>query len=657
MQRFFILLPFLFVSLFGTGQEKTDDNLAKLAEILEKPGDDTAKISAYIALTEILYYSNPDTVIPVSNLALQMIERLSHSVNKDVLHIFENQKANLYNNLGIVYDNKGDIGRALEYYLKALKIAEKRNEEELEAYLLVNIGYLYEGVKNYEAAEKSYMESIRISRGKGNYSILGNALNNLASLYTAKKEFDKSCSTHRECLDARKRSDDLRGMAITFNNLGFCEEKKENWSAARSFYFRSYFIMDSLKDYPSVVQPAINLSDVYFKEGKKDSALLFAEKAHSLALKLKFPGLIAKSAIKLSKTYESLGDHKKANSLLHLHIFMKDSLSNEELKKTTYRQQAKYEFDKREAVLKVEQEKREEEIKRQRLLNMFTAGGLMIVIVFAFFIFRSLKQNQAKSKIISQQKRLVEEKQKEILDSINYAQQIQKTLLANHEFVNETIPDSFVMFKPKDIVSGDFYWATKAGNRFYLAVCDSTGHGVPGAFMSLLNINYLNEAIKEKNITEPNEVFDHVRRRLTENISQSGRRDGMDGILICIESGKNTITYSAANNAPVIVSKSELKELKADKMPVGVGEVQRPFELFSFEYKKGDILYLYTDGFADQFGGDKGKKFKYRQLKEMLVSNSGKGINEQKEILESEFEKWKGNLEQVDDVCVIGVRL
>lgn len=263
---------------------------------------------------------------------------------------------------------------------------------------------------------------------------------------------------------------------------------------------------------------------------------------------------------------------------------------------------------------------------------------------------------------VVQQKDIIEHKQKEILDSIQYAKRIQYTILAHDEFLKKHLPEHFVLFKPKDIVSGDFYWATapmyfpKGKEKFYLACCDSTGHGVPGAFMSLLNISFLNEALNEKKIAEPNEVLNHVRRRLTGSVSKDGAQDGMDGILVCFDKDHSKLTYAAAHNRPIVVRNNEIIEYKADKMPIGVGVRSDSFTLFTIEIQKGDSLYLYTDGYADQFGGEKGKKFKYKNLNELLVTNCHKPLNEQKEILNSTFEKWKGELEQIDDVCVIGLK-
>ena len=213
------------------------------------------------------------------------------------------------------------------------------------------------------------------------------------------------------------------------------------------------------------------------------------------------------------------------------------------------------------------------------------------------------------------------------------------------------------MFHPKDIVSGDFYWATEYNNCFYLAVCDSTGHGVPGAFMSILNIGFLSEAINEKNITQPNLVLNYVRNRLIEGISKEGQKDGFDGILLCIDTAAKKVTYAAAYNAPVIINNGLLTELDCDKMPVGKGEKTDSFNLYTVDLKEGDTLYAYTDGFADQFGGPKGKKFKYKQLNNTLISLSEKSLLEQKNSLTEIFTDWKGQLEQTDDVLLFGIKL
>jgi ligand-binding sensor domain-containing protein/serine phosphatase RsbU (regulator of sigma subunit) len=275
-----------------------------------------------------------------------------------------------------------------------------------------------------------------------------------------------------------------------------------------------------------------------------------------------------------------------------------------------------------------------------------------------------------RTKDIADQKKTIEEKQKEIVDSINYAKRIQFTLLAHEKVLKKHFNDHFILFEPKDIVSGDFYWATKAvfsaetaknKELFYLAVCDSTGHGVPGAFMSLLNISFLNEAINEKHIHEPHAILNYVRERLVTSVSRDGAKDGVDGILLCFESDNERtnykITYAAGNNAPLLFSSGELIQQPFNKMPIGKGEKNEKFELHEIRAKKGDVLYLYTDGFADQFGGPKGKKFKYKQLNELLLNNANDLMDHQKQILSKALVDWKGNFEQVDDICLIGIRI
>ncbi|MBK9282844.1 MAG: SpoIIE family protein phosphatase [Sphingobacteriaceae bacterium] len=257
-------------------------------------------------------------------------------------------------------------------------------------------------------------------------------------------------------------------------------------------------------------------------------------------------------------------------------------------------------------------------------------------------------------------------KNKEIIDSINYARKIQHALLAHKELLQENLPEHFILFQPKDIVSGDFYWATKTidksesselfTSRFFLAVCDSTGHGVPGAFMSLLNIGFLTEAINEKKILNPGEVFNFVRERLIHNLSREEQKDGFDGVLLLLPEKDKVLQYAAANCKPVIIRAGNLLELEADRMPVGMGERKNNFNTFSVKVEKGDVLYIYTDGFADQFGGPKGKKFKYKNLNEFLKIISYLDMNAQRDELKKMFEDWKGELEQVDDVCVVGIK-
>ena len=269
-----------------------------------------------------------------------------------------------------------------------------------------------------------------------------------------------------------------------------------------------------------------------------------------------------------------------------------------------------------------------------------------------------LKKNQE----ISKQKEIVEEAHKEITDSINYAERIQRSFLATSELLDQNLNEYFVYFQPKEVVSGDFYWAGKLANgNFSIVNADSTGHGVPGAIMSILNISSIEKAV-EKNATRPAEIFNQTRKTIIERLkkdgSPDGGKDGMDASLISFNSDKTKMTYVAAQNPIWVIRNGELIEIKPEKMPVGKHDHDNtPFEGGEYNIQKGDQIYTLTDGFQDQFGGPKGKKFMVKKMREYVLSISDLSMKEQHQKIEDTFTNWKGDLEQVDDVCVIGIKI
>lgn len=290
------------------------------------------------------------------------------------------------------------------------------------------------------------------------------------------------------------------------------------------------------------------------------------------------------------------------------------------------------------------------------IVNLF----ILFVTTILFFIFFR-RENLIFQKAILKQKDIIEEKQKEILDSINYAKRIQFSLLASENLLNQNLPEHFVLFKPKDVVSGDFYWATPTSEGFVYITSDCTGHGVPGAFMSLLNISKLSQAINENKITRPDLILNNIRTEIIKALNSEGSeesKDGMDAILCKLDLKNMKLQYAAANNSFYIIRKNELLICNADKMPVGKGHDDSiPFTFNEIALEKGDVIYTFTDGYADQFGGPKGKKFKYKQLEDVLMSISGLPMKDQSLLLHQKFENWKGQLDQVDDVLIIGVRV
>jgi serine phosphatase RsbU (regulator of sigma subunit) len=284
-------------------------------------------------------------------------------------------------------------------------------------------------------------------------------------------------------------------------------------------------------------------------------------------------------------------------------------------------------------------------------------------LVFAIFIWVSFQRKRKDNLLIAQQKELVDIKNKEIMDSISYAKRIQNAILPPAKLVKEFLKDSFILYKPKDVVAGDFYWMETVGEKVLFAAADCTGHGVPGAMVSVVCNNALNRSVRELGITDPGEILNKARSIVVEEFEKSDEevKDGMD-IAICSLEG-NKLEYAGANNPLWIIRKGELIETKADKQPIGHYYDPKPYTTHSFDLEPGDSIYVFTDGYVDQFGGESlpnakpgGKKFKSKAFKELLLSIQDKSMEEQKEILDDAFENWKGSLEQIDDVCVIGVK-
>jgi len=297
-------------------------------------------------------------------------------------------------------------------------------------------------------------------------------------------------------------------------------------------------------------------------------------------------------------------------------------------------------------------------------LNILLSCNLIYLAV-RMFKYENLKYTNE----INKQRDVIEEKNKDIVSSIHYAKRIQKALLASDTLLENKLPEHFVLYKPKDIVSGDFYWANfteasmaKGNETFLLCTGDCTGHGVPGAFMSLLAVSFLNEIVKERKITSPDLIFNHLRDDIIKVLNPEGTldegKDGMDGVICSFDFKNRNMEYAGANNPIWIIRSGILLEFKPNKQPIGMYEGERkPYTLQTIPLQKGDMIYMFTDGYADQFGGSKGKKFKYKHLQEVLLSIAATTMNEQHSKLNSIIEDWKGNLDQVDDILLIGVRV
>jgi tetratricopeptide (TPR) repeat protein len=656
------LLLFLFLSSLRIGaQEKEVDSIYSA---IKKGLPDTSLANAYVAITELIGYTYPDTVIPLSRKAIEVTEKHKGQLSKAEKHSFRKSKANALNNIGLIYMNQGDISQALDNFHSCLKLMEDNNDKAGVTLALNNIGGIYRSQGDNIQALDYYLRALKIARASGDKDGTAFSLGNIGVIYGNQGYTDKAIECYKKSLKIRKEIGDRQGSAMSLNNIGFMLEKKSSHGEALAYYIESLEAWKEIDDKDGMAYTLVNMGNVYFNTGNYQKAKEYAEKSFKLSNEINFPEDIRDAAYLLTKIYRKQNNWKAALDMQDLYISMRDSISNEETKKTAVKKQLQYQYEKEKLELEKEQEKkdllRKEEKERQRVITYSVAGLLFLVLVFSSFLYNRFRVIRKQKGIIEEQKHMVEEKQKEIIDSIHYAQRIQSTLLAHKDLLDNNLRDYFVLFKPKDIVSGDFYWATEKNESFYLAVCDSTGHGVPGAFMSLLNVSFLNEAITEKNISACNEIFNYVRKRLITSVSQEGGQDGMDGIILSVEKNENgfvRLSYAAAYNTPVLLRGGKLTLLPADKMPVGKGERKNDFNLNNIPAQKGDVLYLFTDGFADQFGGPKGKKFKYKKLYEQFSAIHQLDMEKQRELLEDTFTMWKGDLEQVDDVCIIGIRI
>ncbi len=592
--------------------------------------------------------------------------------------------ANTNNNVANIQANLGNYNEALKAYFSALKIYEERGDKKLIAAMYDNISMIYEYQKNYKEAINYCNKAVALQKAINDQSGIENSYFNIARIYSEQKNYAKALEYDSLALSIAIELGDKVGIGNIYNNVGNIYSNTGNNDKAIEAYLKAKNIYESVDYQRGLMYLYNNLGTIYSKQRKVQDASSLLQKSLTMALESADKFQLQLSYLSLAKLDSITGDYKSAFNNYKLYINYKDSLVNEENTKATVQTQMQYEFDKKQTAdsLKVEELRNLNSLKfeQEKKQRWFLYSGLALVVLFAGFLFNRFKVTQKQNLIITEQKHVVEEKHKEITDSINYAERIQRSLLASTELLDNNLNEYFVLFKPKDIVSGDFYWASNLSDKnFALVTADSTGHGVPGAIMSILNAACLNEAVKE-GYTKPNEILDRTRKEIISVLKRDGSieggKDGMDCSFLVFtppnhqkEASYRKLYVSSANNPVWILRASALKntsferkdgffEIHPDKMPVGKHDKQnQPFTLHEVDLQKGDLVYTLTDGFPDQFGGPKGKKFMTKNLRELLINNAHLPMFEQKELLDQTFSNWTGNLEQVDDVTVIGIKI
>ena len=586
--------------------------------------------------------------------------------NKDLQSVF------MYMNSFCHNQKYYDVGLLLSDLLR--KKAEAINEPCIYALAIETRGKFLYLLSRFEESIKSLKEVISTARECGDKNKLGELYNTLGMCFLQTQKFDEA---EKHILNAIEiahsvqyhilEADALHNLAGIYNYKSQLDSVNSVSLAEKAleYYEQSLEKFMLSNDTQRIQSVSANMGIIYFELGDIEKAISYLKKSLKLAqttndLEIQYFSLEWLSYIhnRFLKEYSLAYAYK--DSLLKVSEKIYESNRTKAIEEL----QVSYETEKKDQeneVLKHQSALKDAEIAQDKIQKYALYGGLSLLMVFAMIILNRFRITNKQKKIIEIQKIEVEEKQREVIDSIRYAQRIQKALLKSEDHITRHLPEHFILFKPKDIVSGDFYWMIEKDNFMYLAVADCTGHGVPGAFLTMLGTSFLNEIINRNEHILPSEMLDRLRDRIISELSQTGldgeSKDGMDISLIRLDLEMLDLDWAGANNPLYYIHKNEFMEIKPDKEPIGYRENKTPFTNHSIKLKKGDCLFLFSDGYADQFGGPKGKKFKYKRLKSLLFENYQNPMEQIKTKLNHTFEDWKGDLEQLDDVCLIGLRL
>lgn len=734
MKNIIFLLSVLSFALTIHSQE--EDELRSYTDSLNdivnnSKSHDTTITNAYRLLAEHLYYFDPDTILVISEKIESIVTKNIDSYHSEkVRSTLKKQLANAYNNYGVYYNDIGDIEKSTIYYFKSLNINEEIDYLEGQGATLNNIAISYENQGAISTALQYYNKSLAIREKISDSSGVAITLFNIAYIYSAQGDVKKALEYFERSLKIEKELGSQMGIAYCLNSIGETYLKLGNKQSAKSFIDSAYQIRRSQGDKLGIAQSFENLAEIFDAQKKYDSSLVYLQKAleirekggelrdlcfnlfnigsvyvklkdfknaekyakrsRKIAEEIQYPASIRNVSLLLSEIYEASNKPVLALEYYKRFVKMRDSVKNEKTQRAAIQREVQYNYERKlaadsiryqnQAVLNdalISKQKAKLQVKRNQQYLLF--GGLSLSFIFLIFLYNRFRVIRKQKEIIEiqrasseMQRKVVEEKNKEITDSINYAKRIQVAILPSRTVLKEYLKKGFVIFKPKDVVSGDFYWLERANGYIFFAAADCTGHGVPGAMVSVICSNALSKGVLEENITDTGQLLDRVRELVADRLSKNGEKvnDGMDISLLAIKESdrdaeETTMKWSGANNHIWIIRNdtNTLEQIAADKQPVGTYEVSKSFTTHKIKIRKNDKLYLFTDGFSDQFGGESlpniklgGKKFKSVNFKKLLLQIQNKQMDQQKTIIENTFEEWKGSLEQVDDVCIIGIR-
>lgn len=678
MRLLFLTGALIFLTLKVTGQEVTTDEL--LAKVHSVP--DSTKIEIYLDVAIAYRLLQSDKAVEYASNALEIaIKDENYEKQAEALHI-----------LGAIYITLGNYIRATSQLHESLKMYELTGNRKGVANTSNTLGIFYFEQQDYKNALKYYEKAIALvdsSKDLGSYATYKL---NIGEVYQAMGQNDKASEMEKMALRMFKAVGDVDGMAYANGILAKIEFREGNYEEAIQLCQEALTLFTEAQDDLGAVEYLHLLAKINIQINNLGQAKKFAIAALEVSKQLNALRLKIVSFNILADIFYKEERYLQAYQYKDSFVIFKDSLMDVEKQRNIANLRIINETSRKEQeneLLRVEQQLQVKKIAEQRIINISVIGALLLIALFALFTFRS-KQSKQKANILLRKQneeilmqreeieaqseglkfinrevinknRLIEEKNKNITDSINYAKRIQNALLPFSERIAKSIPDHFIFYKPKDIVSGDFYWFKELDEKVIIAVADCTGHGIPGAFMSFIGHDTLNHVINVKQITAPEEILKNLKNNIIHLLRQeeNDNRDGMD-ISVCVWDRKtNVVEFAGANHSLLYIQNKQLFELKGNRTTIGFEEEKqaRTFDTKKIPITSDTMFYLFTDGYVDQFGSHKDVKFMKNRFRDLLMSIHDKKVETQEIILRETMEEWMQQTEQIDDILVMGFRL
>lgn len=666
MFRYITIIAFIIPLL---GYPTPDKKIDSLYNILSKVND-SAQVEILTKLTWELRNSEPNKSIELGLEAIQKAERYKEYKNL----------VNLHGYVGVAYRIIGNYSKSTDYYYKGLELSKKYKLPEQEGFAYINIANLLIYQEYYKNAIENLNNALTIANRISNKLMLSYVRLNLGRAKYLLKEYDSALVDLNIALKIRQEINLKSGIAVCYKYIGDLYKEKGDYFLAIENYNTSQQIVNLETDKDLHANILARKAELFLKTGETDEALKYAEDANEIANEIGAK-LTIRDALKVITQVAKGREHfRTATGNLESIIRYNDTLFNQRLSEKLFFLQYQYEKQKKESEIEIKELK----LNRARSIAFALVTIIILLVGLVVFVLVSLKQRKKVNKQlvlqnaeISDQRKNIEFKNKnleeaygiienyigKITDNIRYAERIQEALLPSLETAKPFFSDVFCFYKPKDFVSGDFYWFLQKENRVYFAVADCTGHGVPGAFMSIIGLDMLNQAVSQQNIIEPDRILNFINTelplKLNIGVEEMVLKDSMDIAVCCFDRHNMTLSYSGALIPLFICRNGMIIEEKPSPILIGLSEKvhNRNFALKKIKLQDNDWVFVFTDGFVDQFGGGMNKKFLKKQFLRLLSDNShSDGANYFKQ-LNNAFLTWKGTGEQIDDVLVLGMKV